>query len=88
MVVQKPHPSGRVVSMRLPDDVIERLDALCARTHRSRGTYLRMAVAAMLPLLESDHWAQQSVDYERHTFEREFIQITSQLMDSDGDATD
>lgn len=56
MVTQKSHPSGRVVSVRLPDEVIDRLDALCSRTQRSRGTYLRMAVSAMLPLLESDHW--------------------------------
>ncbi|WP_231650292.1 ribbon-helix-helix protein, CopG family [Gordonia sihwensis] len=70
--------------MRLPSEVIDRLDALCARTQRSRGTYLRMAVAAMLPLLESDHWAQQAREYERATFEREFIRITSELMDEDG----
>lgn len=88
-MVQKPHPSGRVVSMRLLDDVIERLDALCARTHRSRGDVPAdggggdAAVAGVRSL-----GAAVPVDYERHTFEREFIQITSQLMDSDGDATD
>ena len=26
---QGPHPSGRVVSVRMPDEIIERLDALC-----------------------------------------------------------
>lgn len=77
-----------MVSVRLPDEVVERLDALCVRTQRSRGTYLRMAVSAMLPLLESDHWGQQSADYERLTFEREFMRITSHLMDSDGGAGD
>ncbi|NLG54860.1 MAG: ribbon-helix-helix protein, CopG family [Rhodococcus sp.] len=84
MVQQSSSGSDRVVSVRLPREVIDRLDALCARTQRSRGTYLRMAVAAMLPLLESDHWGQQAREYERATFEREFIRITSELMDEDG----
>ena len=80
---QKSNSSGRVVSVRLPDEVIERLDELCERTQRSRGMYLRMAVSAMLPLLESDHWGQQAANYEAKTFEREFIRITSQMMDED-----
>lgn len=80
-MAQKSHASGRVVSVRLPDELIDRLDALCERTARSRGTYLRMAVTAMLPLLESDHWGQQAADYERTSMEREFIRITTQLMD-------
>ncbi|MDU4408058.1 MAG: ribbon-helix-helix domain-containing protein, partial [Corynebacterium sp.] len=49
---QAPHPSGRVVSVRMPDEIIERLDALCDRTGRSRGFYLKMAITAMLPKLE------------------------------------
>ncbi|GAA4759262.1 ribbon-helix-helix protein, CopG family [Gordonia alkaliphila] len=85
---QPPHKSGRVVSVRLPHEITERLDRLCERTQRSRGTYLRMAVAAMLPLLESDHWKQQASNYERRTFEREFIRITSQLMDEEHDDGD
>ena len=32
---QAPHPSGRVVSVRMPDEIIERLDALCDRTVKS-----------------------------------------------------
>lgn len=81
MVQQSSSGSDRVVSVRLPREVIDRLDALCERTQRSRGTYLRMAVTAMLPLLESDHWGQQAADYERASMEREFIRITTQLMD-------
>ncbi|WP_084529672.1 ribbon-helix-helix domain-containing protein [Corynebacterium sp. KPL1814] len=45
---QSPHPSGRVVSVRMPDEIIERLDTLCDRTGRSRGFYLKMAITAML----------------------------------------
>ena len=41
---QRSHPSGQVVSVRLPPDLIRRLDTLSERTGRSRGTYLRMAV--------------------------------------------
>ncbi|WP_396121711.1 ribbon-helix-helix protein, CopG family, partial [Corynebacterium sp. p3-SID1241] len=55
-MVQGPHPSGRVVSVRMPEEIIERLDTLCARTGRSRGFYLKMAVTAMLPQLEEYHW--------------------------------
>ena len=51
-MVQGPHPSGRVVSVRMPEEIIERLDTLCTRTGRSRGFYLKMAVTAMLPQLE------------------------------------
>ncbi|MGV0400968.1 MULTISPECIES: ribbon-helix-helix protein, CopG family [Corynebacterium] len=36
-MVQGPHRSDRVVSIRMSEGIIERLDALCARTGRSRG---------------------------------------------------
>ena len=78
---QSPHPSGRVVSVRLPEHIIERLDALSERTGRSRGVYLRMAVAAMLPLLEDHHWHQQTAAYESRIFEEEFLRLTSQLIE-------
>ncbi|WP_370658467.1 MULTISPECIES: ribbon-helix-helix protein, CopG family [unclassified Corynebacterium] len=39
---QGPHRSDRVVSIRMSEGIIERLDALCARTGRSRGFYLKM----------------------------------------------
>ncbi len=31
---QPPHPSGRVVSLRMPDEIIERLDALAKKPYR------------------------------------------------------
>lgn len=52
---QAPHPSGRVVSVRLDEDTILRLDMLCARTGRSRGVYLREVIRQHLPLLEKEY---------------------------------
>lgn len=83
---QCPHPSGRVVSVRLPEDLIQRLDALAERTQRSRGVYLRLALTAMLPHLESAHWHQRAAQYETDVLEQEFLRITSQLFDSDSQA--
>lgn len=74
-MVQGPHPSGRVVSVRMPEDIIERLDALCARTGRSRGFYLKMAVTAMLPQLEEYHWENVAADFEEKSIENEFYRI-------------
>lgn len=74
-MVQGPHPSGRVVSVRMPEDIIERLDTLCARTGRSRGFYLKMAVTAMLPQLEGYHWEHVAADFEEKSIENEFYRI-------------
>lgn len=78
---QSSHPSGQVVSVRLPPEIIERLDALAERTGRSRGLYLRLALTAMLPRLESAHWHQAAAIYEDSSLERAFQQITAQLLD-------
>jgi RHH-type rel operon transcriptional repressor/antitoxin RelB len=78
---QQSHPSGQVVSVRLPPDVIQRIDALAERTGRSRGLYIRLALSAFLPQLEEDHWNQKTASYERDGFDRDFAQITTQLMD-------
>lgn len=59
----------------------ERLDALAARTGRSRGTYLRMALWAALPQLEKTHWEQVSADYERLAIKDAFEEITLGLME-------
>jgi predicted DNA-binding protein len=74
-MVQGPHPSGRVVSVRMPEDIIERLDTLCTRTGRSRGFYLKMAVTAMLPQLEKYHWEHVAADFEEKSIENEFYRI-------------
>ena len=76
---QRPHPSGRVVSVRLPEPLIERLDALAERTGRSRGLYLRLALKAMLPRLESQHWAQQTARYESDALDAAFYELMDQL---------
>lgn len=78
---QHPHPSGQVVSVRLSPEMIGRLDALAERTGRSRGLYLRLAITAMLPQLESAHWHQAAATYEDDLLERTFQQITAQLLD-------
>ena len=53
---------GPVVSVRVEPELVERLDALAARTNRSRGAYLRMALWAALPSLERMHWEQVAAD--------------------------
>lgn len=77
---QQSHPSGQVVSVRLPPDIIKRIDALAEHTGRSRGLYIRLALSAFLPQLEEDHWNQKTVSYERDGFDRDFAQITTHLM--------
>lgn len=77
---QRSHPSGQVVSVRLPPDLISRLDTLAERTGRSRGTYLRMAVRSMLPALEQQHWNEVATDFESTTFENEFVQIMNRAL--------
>lgn len=74
-MAQGPHPSGRVVSVRLADEIIDRLDTLCTRTSRSRGFYLKMAITAMLPQLEEYHWEQVAADFENKSIENEFHRI-------------
>lgn len=76
---QRPHPSGRVVSVRLEDDLIARLDALSARTSRSRGFYLRLALRAALPTLERQHWEQRAVEFEDRVLDRVFHELMTQL---------
>ena len=72
---QQPHPSGRVVSVRMPEEIIERLDALAERTGRSRGLYLRLAVEWSLPALERFHWEQVAARFEEAAIDRSFQQI-------------
>nr|WP_308219550.1 ribbon-helix-helix domain-containing protein [Kocuria rhizophila] len=79
---QRSHPSGQVVSVRLPPDLIRRLDALSERTGRSRGTYLRMAVRSMLPALEQQHWNEIAADFESTSFENEFVQIMNRALNT------
>lgn len=76
---QPPHSSGRVVSVRLDEELIERLDALSARTTRSRGFYLRLALRAALPTLEREHWEQRAVEFEDRVLDRLFHQLMTQL---------
>lgn len=83
---QGPHASGRVVSVRLEDELIDRLDALAKRTNRSRGLYLRLALRAALPTLERLHWEQRAVEFEDKVIDRQFHALMTQL-DTDPDPT-
>ena len=56
-------------------------DALAARTMRSRGTYLRMALWAALPHLETMHWEQVAANYERLAIKDAFEEITLGFME-------
>lgn len=72
---------GPVISVRVEPELAERLDALAARTRRSRGTYLRMALWAALPQLEKIHWEQVAADYERLAIKDAFEEITLGFME-------
>lgn len=80
MAKQPAHPSGRVVSVRLAPDIEKRLNNLADRTGRSRGFYLRLALEAMLPELERDHWAHAAREYESDLLMDRFRGITAGLM--------
>lgn len=76
---QRKGVSDRVVSVRLPEKTIERIDALAERTNRSRGVYLRMMIDVMLPRVEDRHWAQVTADVEDDVLEKRFREIVAGL---------
>lgn len=76
---QRKGVSDRVVSVRLPEKTIERIDALAERTNRSRGVYLRMMIDVMLPRVEERHWAQVTADIEDDVLEERFREIIAGL---------
>lgn len=78
---QRPHPSGKVVSVRLKDETIAYLDELAERTGRSRGFYLRMAVENLLPIVAEVHWEDTVKEFERDQTKEAFIKITQELME-------
>lgn len=71
---------GPVVSVRLPADVVGRLDRLVERTGRSRGHYLREAIAEMLPVLEERYWAHE-VERAERAQDEVFTDLLAQLND-------
>jgi RHH-type rel operon transcriptional repressor/antitoxin RelB len=50
------------MSIRLSDDEVQRLDALAARTGRSKTFYVREAVREHLAALEERDWADDVVE--------------------------
>ena len=85
MAKQGVHPSGRVVSVRLDEEMIERLYNLSERTGRSRGFYLKLAIRAMLPVIEQKHWEHAAVRFEEDVIDRRFREIMAQALDTDND---
>ena len=80
---QKPHPSGQVVSVRLGPELIQRLDDLSERTDRSRGSYLRLALEMVLPIMEERHWQQRLSKQRDDATEQEFRRITNEFLDEE-----
>lgn len=78
---QPPYPSGRVVSIRLEEELIQRLDVLADRTGRSKGFYLRLALRAVLPTLEEYHWNQVATHFEDSAIDRQFREIMAQALE-------
>lgn len=76
---QGPHPNGRVVSVRLDDELIARLDALATQTQRSRGVYIKLALRAALPSLERMHWDQVAAEFEDNAIDRAFHELMTQI---------
>lgn len=68
------------MSVRLDTDMVDRLDALVARTGRSRGFYLRTALADTLPLLEEQYWSHEAVASDQAEV-REFGELMRVLND-------
>lgn len=85
MAKQGVHPSGRVVSVRLDEETIERLDNLSERTGHSRGFYLKLAIRAMLPAIEQKHWEHAAAQFEEDVIDRRFREIMTQALETDND---
>lgn len=61
-----------MVSVRLEEDLIQRLDALADRRGRSKGFYLRLVLRAVLPTLEEYHWNQVAARFEDSAIDLQF----------------
>lgn len=85
---QAPHPSGRVVYVRLEEDLIQRLDSLADRTGRSKGFYLRLALRAVLPTLEEYHWNQIAAQFEDGVIDRQLREIMTQTLNDQEESKD
>jgi RHH-type rel operon transcriptional repressor/antitoxin RelB len=66
--------------VRLPPDIIRRIDALAERAGRSRGLFLSLALAAFLPQVEKDHGNQRTTRYEQDGSDRDFQQLMMHLI--------
>lgn len=78
---QAPHSLGWVVSVRLEEELIQRLDALADRTGRSKGFYLRLALRVVLSTLEEYHWNQVAARFEYSAIDHQFREIMVQALE-------
>lgn len=78
---QKPHPSGRVVSVRLEESLISRLDGLEARTNHSRAHHLRDAIEAYLSRFEVSQWENCPDSELQKEFNQRFRMVVARLLD-------
>ncbi|WP_237223667.1 ribbon-helix-helix protein, CopG family [Rothia nasimurium] len=72
---QPRHPSGQVVSARLDPTTLARLDALEAQTNRSRGNYLRLAIRALLAVMEQPQWQEMLAQNGPSAIERRLQEV-------------
>ena len=77
-----PRVGGRVVSVRLDDELIDQLNDLASHTGRSRGFYLRAAIAEMLPTFRERYWSHDAESRRRLalTYLELFKQLEQELV--------
>lgn len=78
---QKPHPSGCVVSVRLGESMIKRLDGLEARTNHSRAHHFREAIEAYLSRFEVSQWENCPDSEPQKEFNQRFRMVVARLLD-------
>lgn len=78
---QLSHPFGRVVSVRLEESMLERLDTLVERVGRARRFSLHMAIGAMFPALEDTQWHQVNARFEDDAMDRQFWESMARILE-------
>lgn len=79
-----PHTGSKVVSVRVSQRQVDRLEALSARTGRSKGFYIRAALQEMLPVLMERYWSHAIEDEHERELYIELMQMLDEPTDRDG----
>ena len=77
---QLSHPFGRVVSVRLEESMLERLDTLVERTGRARRFSLRLLIGAVSPTLKDTHWPQVVTHCEDDALDWQFWESMARIL--------